>query len=50
MEDALPIKATAEDFGDPAIGIEKQLKVDYTLDGVEQTITIEEGQILKIIK
>ena len=50
MEDALPIKATAEDFGDPANGIEKQLKVDYTLDGVEKTITIEEGQILNIGK
>ena len=50
MEDSLPIQATAEEFGDPANGIEKQLKVDYTLDGVDGTIAIEEGQFLKIGK
>ena len=48
LEESLPVKATAEDFGDPANGIEKQMKVDYTLDGVDGTITIEEGQLLKI--
>lgn len=46
--DSLAVEATAENFGDPADGIEKQLKVDYTLDGVEGTTTIEEGQLLKI--
>lgn len=35
IEDSLTVAATAENFGDPADGIEKQLKVDYTLDGVE---------------
>lgn len=50
LEDALPIKATAEGFGDPANGIEKQLKVEYTLDGVEKTTTTEEGHLLKIGK
>ena len=50
LEDGLIVKATAEDFGDPANGIEKQLKVDYTLDGAEKTTTIEEGQLLKIGK
>jgi len=48
IEESLPIQATAEDFGDPANGIEKQLKVDYALNGVDGTITIDEGQFLKI--
>ncbi len=47
IEESLPVHATAENFGDPADGIEKQLKVDYTLDGVDKTMTIEEGQVLK---
>ena len=50
IEDALPVHATAENFGDPANGIEKQLKVDYTFGGVDKTVTIEEGQILEIKK
>ncbi len=50
IEDSLAVEATAENFGDPADGIEKQLKVDYTLDGVAGTTTIEEGQLLKIGK
>ena len=50
LEDSLAVEATAENFGDPADGIEKQLKVDYTLDGVDGTTTIEEGQLLKIGK
>ena len=50
IEESLPVHATAENFGDPAEGIEKQLKVDYTLDGVDGTMLIEEGQLLKIEK
>ncbi|MFN0076931.1 MAG: hypothetical protein ACKVY0_10670 [Prosthecobacter sp.] len=50
IEDSLTVEANAENFGDPANGIEKQLKVDYTLDGVDKTVTIEEGQLLKISK
>lgn len=50
IEDSLTVEATAENFGDPANGIEKQLKVDYTLDGVDGTVTVEEGQLLKIGK
>jgi hypothetical protein len=50
IEDSLPVHATAENFGDPADGIEKQLKVDYTFDGVDKTTTLEEGQLLKIGK
>lgn len=50
VEDSLKVEATAENFGDPANGIEKQLKVDYVLNGTEKSITIEEGQTLKIVK
>jgi hypothetical protein len=42
------VEATAENCGDPAEGIEKQLRVDYARDGVEKTTTIDEGQLLKI--
>ena len=48
LEDALPVHANADNFGDPADGIEKQLKVEYTLDGVDATMLVEEGQLLKI--
>jgi hypothetical protein len=48
IEDSLPVEATADNFGDPANGIEKQLKVDYTLYGADQTMIVEEGQPLKI--
>ena len=47
-EDSLAVEATAESFGDPAEGIEKQLRVDYSFDGVEKTTTIDEGQLLTI--
>ena len=50
VEDSLRVEATADNFGDPADGIEKQLQVDYTFDGVEKTTTIDEGQLLKIGK
>ncbi|MEY4485171.1 MAG: hypothetical protein RL693_2623 [Verrucomicrobiota bacterium] len=48
IEDSLPVQATADNFTDPANGIEKQLKVDYTWDGIHKTMTLEEGQLLKI--
>jgi len=48
VEDSLPVEATNDHCGDPAEGIEKQLRVDYTLDGVEKKTTIDEGQLLKI--
>ncbi len=48
IEDSLPVLATAEYFGDPAVGIEKQLKVDYTLAGVDGTEIIDENEILKV--
>ena len=48
LEDALPVHATADNFGTHADGIEKQLKVEYTLDGVDGMMLIDEGQLLKI--
>lgn len=42
---ALPMH---HNFGDPAEGVVKQLKVDYTFDGREQSITVDENQTLKI--
>jgi hypothetical protein len=48
VEDSLTVEASNEHFGDPAEGIEKQLRVDYSFDGVEKTTTIDEGQLLKI--
>jgi hypothetical protein len=42
------VEATADNFGDTAEGIEKQLRVDYACDGVEKTTTVDEGQLLKI--
>lgn len=37
-----------DDFGDPANGIVKQLKVDYTFDGKEKSKTVKDGEILRI--
>ena len=50
VEDKLTVVASAEDFGDPANGIEKQLKVDYTLDGGEGSQTVDENKTLRIRK
>ena len=48
VEDSLKVEATADNFGDPANGIEKQLKVDYTFDAREKSKTINEGEVLKL--
>ena len=48
FEDSLSVVATAENFGDPATGVAKQLKVDYTLDGKEESKTVAENETLKI--
>lgn len=50
VEDSLTVVATNDHFGDPADGIVKQLKVDYTLDGREASETVNEGDTLKIRK
>jgi hypothetical protein len=45
---ALKVEIPNDDFGDPASGIVKQLKVDYTFDGKEKSKTAKDGKTLKI--
>ena len=45
---ALEVTANNENFGDPAGGIPKELRVDYTFDGWKKSRTVEEGETLKI--
>lgn len=45
---ALSIAATNENFGDPAFGTVKKLRVEYTFDGKERTKTVGEGETLAI--
>ncbi len=47
-ENALSVEATNDNFGDPAEGVGKKLKVDYTVDGVARSKTVDEGQTLNI--
>lgn len=44
----LSVEATNENFTDPAEGIVKKLTVDYTIDGVKGSKTVEEDQTLSI--
>jgi hypothetical protein len=46
--DALEVTANNNNFGDPASGVVKKLRVDYTFDGWKKTITIGENETLKI--
>ena len=47
-DDTLTVKPNSDDFGDPAVGMTKKLRVDYTFDGKEKSKTAEEGQTLTI--
>jgi len=47
-DDALTVKPTSDDFGDPAPGKTKKLRVDYTFDGTQKSKTVDEGQTLAI--
>ena len=47
-DDTLSVDATNDNFGDPADGIVKKLKVDYTFDGKEHTKTVNENETLSI--
>lgn len=47
-DDKLSIEATNDNFGDPAEGIVKKLKVDYTFDGKERSKTVDENATLTI--
>jgi hypothetical protein len=44
----LSVDATNDNFGDPAEGIVKKLKVDYTFDGKEKSKTVEENETLTV--
>ncbi len=48
LDDALSVEATNANFGDPADGVVKKLKVDYTFDGKEKSKTVDENETLKI--
>ena len=47
-DNTLTVDIPNDDFGDPANGIVKQLKVDYTFDGKEESKTVHDGETLKI--
>jgi hypothetical protein len=47
-KNTLKVEIPNDDFGDPANGIVKQLKVDYTFDGKEKSKTVKDGEKLKI--
>lgn len=46
--DSLSVGATNDNFGDPAEGIVKKLKVDYTFEGKEHSKTVNENEMLII--
>ena len=45
---ALSVEATNDNFGDPAEGVVKKLRVDYTFDGKEKSKTVDENETLTI--
>jgi len=47
-DNALSVDATNDNFGDPAENIVKKLRVDYTIDGVAQSKTVDEDATLTI--
>lgn len=46
--DSLTVEATNDNFGDPAEGIVKRLKVNYTFDGKEHAKIVDENETLTI--
>ena len=46
--DGLTVDATNDNFGDPAEGVLKKLKVEYTLDGQKMARTVDENETLTI--
>ena len=49
-DNALSIDATNDNFGDPANGVGKNLRVEYTLDSKAMTETVAEGETMKLPK
>jgi hypothetical protein len=48
QDDQLTIAASNDNFGDPASGIVKKLRVDYTFDGKDHSRTVSENETLTI--
>lgn len=46
--DGLEVVAMNGNFGDPALGTAKELRVDYTFSGWKKTVTVQENETLKI--
>jgi len=46
--EGLTVDATNDNFGDPAEGVLKKLKVEYTLDGQKLEMTVNENETLSI--
>lgn len=47
-DDALTVEANKANFGDPAGGKPRKLKVAYTIDGIYRTKTVDEGETLDV--
>ena len=47
-DNTITVDVPNDDFGDPANGIVKQLKVDYAFDGKEKSKTVKDGETLKL--
>jgi len=45
---SLTVNANSDDFGDPSQGLTKQLRVDYTFAGKDNSKTVSEGETLTI--
>ena len=45
---ALEVTANNDNFGDPASGKIKELRVDYTFDGWKKSVTVQENETLEI--
>ena len=45
---ALAIEASNRNFGDPAGGVVKRLRIDYTVDGAAESKTVAEGETLAL--
>jgi uncharacterized protein YbaA (DUF1428 family) len=47
-DNALTVDASNDNFDDPASGVTKKLKVDYTIDGVAHSRTVDEAETMII--
>lgn len=47
-DNALSVDATNDNFGDPANGVAKKLRVDYTIGGVPGSLSVNENETLRV--